>query len=126
MGTGVVVGFENLADEHEEIEQPAAREGGLDGRRTVAFAKPMAANVRMRHIVPARRTMRLLGDHFVGLRLANAVPVQNNPERTQVDPIENDRLREHADLFLIRIDLQLGEFLAECDQVGYNVRWPRK
>ena len=50
MGTGVVVGLQDLVHEHEEIEQPTLGQSNPNGRSSIAFTKRLITHVWMDHV----------------------------------------------------------------------------
>ena len=91
MRTLGVVGTENLANEQEEVVEPAGAQGRLDRRRTIAFAQVMIQNMRMRDILAILRARWLLGMNAVWMRsLADLPPWKHDAERSQIDSFELD------------------------------------
>ena len=101
MGAGVVVGLQDLVHEHEEVEQPPLRQGCPDGHGPVAFTERLITHVRMDHVPVRLGSRSSLRDDFVGMRPANAVPVQDDPVRSQVDAFQDDCLGQRADMLML-------------------------
>ena len=93
MSAAGVVGFQDLAHEDKEVQQPSAGKSGLDGRHSLAFAQNLVADVGMGDVAVPFGRVGLFCDHLVGAALANAFPVEDDSERAQVNVFQHDRSR---------------------------------
>ena len=121
MGAVRVVSSQDLADEQEEIIYATRAESGFDGRRPVAFAKLLVADMGMRHIVVPFRAMRVHSDDFIRLSAAYLFPAQDDPKRAQIDVFEHDRGREYRGRTQFEIQIDSFEFFFQGNQLRKNL-----
>jgi hypothetical protein len=122
VGAGRVVGFQRLPHDQEEVEQPPLPERVLNRHTGIARAESVAIDMRVRHVVVAGGWKRIDGDHLVRIAAADAVDVQHDVERAQVDVLQFDGRRLAGDLGLVQVDLDFVELTMKGEHVVVNVR----
>jgi len=88
-----VVGFQDLANEDKEVQYATLGKGHLDGRCSLALAQYLIPNVGMRHVAVPFGSVLLLCDDLISAGLADAFPVEDDPERAQLHVFQHDRSR---------------------------------
>jgi hypothetical protein len=125
-----VVVLQDLMHEHEKVEQPSLRQGEPDWRCSVSFAEGLIAHVRMDHVTVRFGSRCSFRNDLVGMRPADAIPMEDDPIRAQIDALQDDRLGQNADLLFFEIDSDLLELAFEGHHVGGHfvgrgdARWP--
>jgi len=79
------------------------------------------SDVRVRRVGTAGGRVGVLSDHFVGPVVAQIAPVENDPKRPQVDPLQHDAVRFDGDGRLADVDLHSLEFGVQGEQIGEDV-----
>jgi hypothetical protein len=121
VGAAWVVGFQDLPDENEEIEQPAFAEGLADGDASVTLAQGVALDMRMRCVAVRFCRVALNGHDFIGATVAEIPPVQHDLERPECDSFEFDDVGQHADCRPLQAHRHLFEFVLQRTQVTEDV-----
>lgn len=118
MSAGRVVRLQDLPNEHEEVEQPAAAQCRPDGRFPFAFAERLIADMGMGYVVDTLGRVGFLRNQLVGTSSANLLPGQHNPERPQVHVLQDDWSREDADRSFLEVQSDFVELLLQRRQIG--------
>jgi len=106
-----VVRVKDIDYEREKVVDAAFVQGHIDGRGTVPFTKPLATDVRVRHIFVRRGRVRFAGDHTV-TQIARMLPeirdLDLNLKGTQIRAFEFYRRSLDGKAIGLYVD---GEFI---------------
>jgi hypothetical protein len=107
-----VVGAQDLADENEEIKEPADSERRFDRCSALAFTELVVQDMRMGHVLAAFRVIRLLGIAAIAVRMADLLPGKRDSKGAQMDSLQLDAGRHGADRMRCQINGDLVEFVS--------------
>jgi hypothetical protein len=113
-----VVGGQDLANEDEEVVEPAGAECGFDSDCPLALAEVIILDVRMRHVLAVPRVVRLLGMAAIAVRIADLLPEEHDPKCAQLDAFQLHVGRYGADRMGFEIDLDVFELVFQGHQVS--------
>ena len=119
VGGARVVSSQDLAHENEELADQAVGQGGRDHLLAVAFTERLATHMRVR---VARGTL-IRGDrgHCVGRTLCQAVEIELDLERAQVEVFEDDPLGSDCKSPMAEIDREILELVLEGGDLGIEL-----
>ena len=115
------VAFQDLTHQDEKVQEPPLLERISDRCPTIAFAEVAVTYVRVRRLRAAGGRVGVLSDYLVGPMIAQFAPVDDNPKRPQVNPLQHDTIRLDGDGCLGDVDLDLLEFGIQGKQVGKDI-----
>jgi hypothetical protein len=96
IGAAGVVGLEDSAHELEEVEEPTAAEGALNGLAAIPLAKLLAFDVGVCRVARLPGRIRIEGDDAVSPPVTNPVPVQADLEGPEIDVLQDNRFCGHS------------------------------
>jgi hypothetical protein len=91
------VGMQNPLDDRKEIEEPPFFQGSSDRGPSFARAQTVAVHMRVSRIGARRCRVRLQGDYRIRGLAADAVEIETNLKRPQLDAFQGDRLGRHRE-----------------------------
>ena len=88
VGAACVVGLQDLANEHEEVVDPALLKCPADSQAALSFAKRLILHVWMRHAAVVCCGSRLQSSDAVGMSSAEFGKFERNLETSQLDAVQ--------------------------------------
>ena len=120
VGRARVVGSQDLPHENEEFADQATGQGVGNGLFSVAFAQRQTAHVRVRMACGA--LIRIESSHRVRGTLCEAVEVEPDLERAEVEFFKNDPLGSHCNQSLAESDGDILELVLQRGDLSVELR----
>lgn len=114
VGTVGVVGLQDLPDEDKEIEETSLLQSLTDRSIPLALTQLLVLDMRMGD---AGTGVASDSDHAVSGTFVQPLPVEHDPERSQIDPFQHDLIRDHGQCSCFQVTGDLGEFVVQGEQV---------
>lgn len=117
VGARGVVSLEDLPHEQEEIKQPPFFECGANGRLALSLAERFVADMRMGDARVTRRLVRIDGFEEIGTILAEPGPAQDDPEPSESQPFQLNRIGHHPKPLFPKIEFDLVELRSQSREI---------
>ena len=126
VGAACVVGFQDLANEHEEVVDPALLKCPADSQAALSFAKRLILHVWMRHAAVGCCGSRLQSSDAVGMSSAEIGKLKRNLETSQLDAVQCDGRSHGRKRLLAGIVANLIKLLGQRRNFTPNVSQRRR
>lgn len=117
IGTSCVVGLQRLADDREEVEQPSLLERFTDRQIGLSLAQSLAIDVRMGDVRTAGGLLGVGGHDAIGVGQPDSLPIQLDPKRPQIHPLQDNGFGGGRDASLLEVDFDFVKLVLNGQQV---------